>query len=208
MDKLLELSDMELDALREMGNIGTGNVATTLSKFLNKNVDMNIPETKFVPIAEFSNEVGGPEKIVSGIYLQILGDLEGEAMFMFSREGALELIDIIMGKPAGTTKTITDMEESAFKEMSNILTGTFLNALSKMLDVKLLPSVPHVATDMVQALLDFILIKVSKYADNILSVKTKISVEGHDIGGDFLVLFDEPSLRKMLEILKKKYGAI
>lgn len=208
MKDLIKLNDLEMDALREMGNIGTGNAATALSNFIGKSIDMNIPETKFLPIRKFPEEAGGAEKIVSGIYLQIEGDFKGEAVFLFPKEGAVELIDMIMGNPKGTTKEMKSDEESAFKEMSNILTGSFLSAISKMLDSKILPSVPHVATDMVRSLLDFIIVRVGRYAETVLCIKTRINVENHNINGDFFVFFDQSSLKKMLDILHKKYGPL
>ena len=134
---------------------------------------------------------------------------EGEHLVLKVRKKELttwEMIDILSGKELGTTKLISDMDESAFKEMSNILTGSFLTALSKMLNVKLLPSVPHTSTDMLQALMDFILAQVSMHADNVLCIKTRINVQGHDINGDFLILFDEPSLKRMIDILHKQFG--
>ncbi|MBN1793032.1 chemotaxis protein CheC [Candidatus Woesearchaeota archaeon] len=202
----VKLTSLELDALKEMGNIGTGNAATSLSKFINKNVDMNFPETKFVHVSKFSETVGGPEKMVVGIYLQISGEVHGEAMFLFPEKGAYELIDLILSKPLGTTKRMDDMDKSAFMELSNILTGSFLNALGNMLEAKILPSVPHVAADMAQTLLDFILIKISKCADTLLYVKTGVNVEGHKIDGEFTVLFDQDSLKKIISKMHDKYG--
>lgn len=206
MENNLKLSDMEMDALREMGNVGFGNVTTDLSKLINMSVDMHIPVTKFIPVKDFSKEFGDPEAIVSGIYLKITGDLEGEAMFVFPEAGALRLVDIMLGKEIGTTKKFDEMDLSAFKELSNILTGSFLNSISKMLDVKLLPSVPHVATDMMQAIVDYILIKIGEHADDILCIKTNLNVKGHEIGGEFFVLYNHESLAKMVEILHTKYG--
>jgi chemotaxis protein CheC len=77
MGNSMKLNEKEFDALRECGNVGIGNAATALSKLINKKVEINIPETKFVPITKFANEFGGPEKIVSGIYLEISEDLRG-----------------------------------------------------------------------------------------------------------------------------------
>lgn len=202
----LNLSAMELDALNEVGNIGTGNAATALAKFLSKSVDMNIPESKFIPITEFANEFGGPEKLISTIYLEVSGGLTGEVMFIFPFEGALELLDIIMGRNVGETKEMTDMDESAFKEIANILAGAFLSSLSNMLDKSILPSIPHTATDMAQAVLDFILVKMSRHADQIFCIKTKINLEGHNINGDFIFIFDDGSLKTMLNTLHEKYG--
>lgn len=206
MDDEVNLNPLESDALHELGNVATGNAATALSKFIGKNVDMNIPSSGFIPLSQFADHIGGPEKVVSAIYLQIEGDLVGEVLFIFPEEGALELADLAMGQPPGTSKLLEGIGESAFKEVSNILTGSFLNALSRMLDVTILPSVPHVATDMARSLLDFILIKVGVHADEIFCVLTKINVEGHNIDGDFLVIFDKESLAAMVRMLHEKYG--
>lgn len=202
----INLSEMELDALNEVGNIGTGNAATALAKFLNKSVDMNIPESKFIPITEFANEFGGPEKMISTIYLEVNGGLTGEVMFIFPFEGALELLDIVMGRAVGTTKELNEMDESAFKEIANILAGAFLSSLSNMLESSILPSIPHTATDMAQAVLDFILVKMSQYAEQIFCIKTKINLEGHNINGDFIFIFNDESLQIMLKTLHERYG--
>ena len=208
MKDLLKLTDMEFDALKEMGNIGAGHIATAISKMLGKDVDINIPETKFVDIQDFAEYLGGPEKIVSAIYVPIEGTISGEAIFIFPEQGSLELIDLLLGQEKGTTKRIDEdtLEESAFKEISNILTGSFLNSLSKMLDAKIMPQPPHIATDMVQAIIDLLLINVGSYASSILSVSTKIDVMGHDINGKFLILFDKDSLLLMLDRLHEKFG--
>jgi chemotaxis protein CheC len=202
----IELSLLEKDALCEVGNVGVGNAVTALSKLLNKNVNITIPETKFVPLGEFAKEVGGPEKIVIGIYLQIIGDLDGECIFLFPRESALAISDIMMGQEPGTSKIFEDMAESAFKEMTNIFAAAYLNALSNMLDFKLFPSPPHVANDMIQSIVDFVLIKISKTADEILCVKTKIELEQHIVSGEFIIMFNNDSLTKLLAKLKIKYG--
>ncbi len=204
------LSPEEMDALNELGNVATGNAATALSKLLTKPVEMNIPNSRFIPLGEFADVVGGAEQLVSAIYLSIDGDFCGEALFVFPEAGALELTDLTLGNTPGTTSRIMagTMEESAFKEIANILTGSFLNATAKMLDAKILPSIAHVATDMAQSLIDFLLVKIGAHADEIYCVETRINVEGHNINGEFLVLFDRNSLKRMLEILHNRYGGI
>lgn len=206
MDKNLGFDSSEMDALAEVGNVGIGNATTALSKLLQKKIEIRLPETKFVPIAEFAQEVGGAENIVVTSYLQVTGDLNGEVVFVFPRKDAMQFIDILMGKEMGSTKIIESLDESAFKEMSNIFTGSYLNALTKMFDIKVFHSVPHVAIDMAQAIVDFVLIKLASTADKVLCVKTDIVIEGHDIDGTFMILFDEASLNFMVDSLKKRYG--
>ena len=206
MENSMKLTTIEVDALKEAGNVGVGNAATAISKMLNKKIGINIPETKFVPLEKFSNEVGGAEKIVVSLYLQITGDLNGECIFLFPKQGAMELIDLLMMKEPGSTRIIEEMEESAFKEMSNIFVGAYISSIAKMLSMRLLPSVPHIATDMAQSIIDFMLSKLGKSADDLLCVKTAIDVEGHNINGQFIMIFEEESLKKIVETLHDMYG--
>ncbi len=204
--KRLDLTDMEFDALKEVGNVGVGNAATALSRFLDRRVEIDLPTTKFVHFGNLANELGGPEQIVTGVYLQLVGDLSGEAVFMFPRNDALLLVDLITGNKIGSTKTMTEFNESAFKEMSNIFTGAYLASMSKMLGFTILQSIPHMAADMAQSILDFILIRFAMHADEILMIKTKIQIEGHKIDGNFMLVFEPLSLKKIVSAIKYQYG--
>lgn len=201
-----KLTDIEKDGLKEIGNIGTGNAATALSKLLNKHVEIIIPETKFIPISEFANEFGGPEKIVTSTYLQVIGDLSGESLFIFSVPSAEKIIDIMMDQPIGTSKIIDEMAQSAFKEMSNIFTGAYLDSMANFLDYRILPSIPQMTTDMLQSVMDFMLAKVSNHSDEILCIKTKIEITDMELDASFIILFDNASMHKILNSLKTMYN--
>ncbi|MGM5484691.1 MAG: chemotaxis protein CheC [Nanobdellota archaeon] len=203
---MMEINEMQEDAIKEVGNVGIGNAATALSQLLDKKIEIKVPETKFVPISEFSKFIGGPEKVVMSLYLNIFGDIKGECILLFPQESAKQLVDLMVGNDPGQTKVIDEMGMSAFKEMSNIFAGSYVNAIADMLSIKVFPSVPHVATDMAQSVIDFALINLAKSADEILSVHTKIEVEGHDIDGEFVMLFEDESLKQMADILNKIYG--
>lgn len=202
----INLTEMEHDALRECANVGIGNAATALSKLLHKKIGIQIPETKIMPLKDFSSYIGGAETVVSGIYLHVHGDLKGEVLFLFSCHEAIELTNLLLGTMGMKPEKEGDLDESGFMEMANIVVGSYLNALADMLDLKILPSVPHAATDMAQALVDHVLIELGKHSDSMLTVKTMIQVDEHNIGGSFLIIFDTDSLVAILKRLKEKYG--
>jgi chemotaxis protein CheC len=204
--RYVDLTPAEMDALREVGNVGTGNASTALSKILNRTIDIDIPITKFIPVEKFADEMGGAEQEVMGIYLATEGDVIGETLFMFPKEGAFNLIDLMMGQEPGTTKQVDEMGESAFKEMSNIFTGAYLTSLSNMLGISILPGVPHTATDMTQAIIDSVLVQLVKKSDQLLFVRTRINVQGCKIDGTFMLFFDPDSLGRILQLLHEKFG--
>ncbi|MBR9675603.1 chemotaxis protein CheC [Candidatus Woesearchaeota archaeon] len=206
MKDLLNLNDMEKDALKELGNVGTGNAATALSQLLKRHIEIIIPETKFVPIEDFTKEFGGPEKVVVSTYLEIGGDLTGEALFLFHISSAEKLVDVMMNQKPGTSKIMDEMAQSAFKEMSNIFTGAYLNSIADFLKARLLPGIPHITIDMLQSVIDFVLAKVSNYSNEILCIKTRIEVKDLQIEGDFVLFFDIASMNKLLATLKEMFG--
>lgn len=205
MEDLINLDEMERDAIKEVGNIGTGNAATALSKLLKKHVEIIIPETKFIPIKGFADEFGGPEFLVTSTYLEIFGDLNGEALFIFPIPSAKKMVTLLLETDKETTNLSQELSESAFKEMSNIFAGAYLNSLANLIDVRILPNIPQIKTDMLQSILDFMLVKVSNYSDTILSIKTKIEVKDIEMEGYFIIIFDIASINKLLHLLKKMY---
>ena len=205
MTEWLNLTKMEIDALKEAGNVGVGNAATALSKMLNMKIGINLPETKLVPIEKFADEIGGAEKIVVSLYLQVTGDLLGECIFLFSKKGAMELVDLLMMKKIGETKVLDEMDISAVKEMTNIFVGAYISSIAQMLSIKLFPSIPNIATDMAQAIIDFMLVRLAKQADSVLYVKTAIQIEGYNIDGQFIMLFENESYKKMVDIMHHMY---
>jgi chemotaxis protein CheC len=200
------LTESEMDALKEVGNVGVGNAATALAKMISKKVDITIPDSKFIPIKRFSEVAGGAESVVNCIYVPIVGDITGEALLIFKEDSTKHLIDVIMGQPKGTTNNIGDMEISGFTEMANIVIGSYLSSMANMLSLKILPNPPSAAYDMLQSVIDAVLIKLSRTADEILYIKTEMSINEDAVDGIMVILFSEESLKKVLEKLKELYG--
>ncbi len=199
MDKL---TDMEVDAIKEIANVGIGNAATSLSKLLNKKIEIELPDTRFVPINRFAEEVGQEDQTVISTYLSLSEDLEGECLFLFSKAGALKAINLMT---SGDSTELGELEKSAFKEMSNIFTGSYIGSFAKMLDFKILPSVPYLIEDIPQSILDFLLVKLSITANTLLCVKTQIEVEGENINGQFIMMFNDASLKLILNRIHEKF---
>lgn len=202
---MTEYSSFQIDALGEIANIGVGNAATAMSKMMQIKISISLPDTKIVPIGKFAEEVGGAEAVIQALYQKISGDLDGQALLVTLEKDALCMIDMMMGQEIGTSKKMGEMETSSFMEMSNILVGSYLNAVANMLELKILPEPALTGNDMAQAVLDAILSNISKKGDHILLIKTTIDFEGHPIEGTFVMLFEEESLQKILQKLSEKY---
>ena len=118
MNDEFNLSPIQLDALREIGNVGAGNSATALSQIINKRIDMNVPKVALVPIESVPDLVGGPDAIVVGVFLRIYGKAPGNVLFLLPQKSAFYLVDTLMGREHGTTKSLDFMDESALMSSS------------------------------------------------------------------------------------------
>ncbi len=180
------LSPLQLDALREVGNIGSGNAAVALSTIVDKKVLLSVPKASLVPLVGVSDLVGGAEALVAGIYLLISGEVSGSMLLLLTEESALELARLMVSGDG--SEGLGTMQQSALQETGSILAGSYLNALSQMTGILLRPSVPGFAMDMAGAIIDFILVEISRHDDYVLVIETQFDVMEHVIQGH-LILF-------------------
>ena len=197
-DDILELSPVQLDALREIGNVGAGNSATALSQIINHRIDMNVPQVSIVPITDVPDLVGGPDVMVAGVFLRVYGAAPSNILFLLPQESAFYLVDMILGKPHGDTKTLDFMDESALMEIGNILAGAYLNALFNLTKLSLLPSIPALAMDMAGAILSVVLIQLGQMGDHALVIETEFQADEDGIKGHFFLVPDPGSLDTIL----------
>ncbi|MEW6572636.1 MAG: chemotaxis protein CheC [Bacillota bacterium] len=191
-----------VDILREVGNIGIGNAATALAEFLSAKISMTVPRTDFVPVEEVFARVGRVEELVAAILLRIDGDLSGTILFIFTEESALRLISKILGQPVATIQELGDMEESVLMEIGNVLTGSFLNAISAMTQFTIIPAVPLFTFDMLGSVINSSLLGTGMVEDQVLLIETLLSQEGNGVYGNLLFFFDIGSLDTLLEVLQ------
>ena len=197
-DEVLKMSVAQLDALREIGNVGAGNSATALSQIINRKIDMNVPEVSVVPLGDVPYLVGGPDAMVVGVFLRVYGEAPGNILFLLPRDSAFYLVDTLMGKSHGDTKILDFMDESALMEVGNILAGAYLNALFNFTKLSLLPSIPALAVDMAEAILSVVLVQLGQMGDHALVIETEFLAEDDDIKGHFFLVPDPGSLEIIL----------
>jgi chemotaxis protein CheC len=150
--------------------------------------------------------LGGPENDAVGIYLRMEGDLSGHIMLIMPYEKSLEIVDMLMDQPVGTTTTLGSMERSALAEVGN-LTGTFfLNALADITGTTARPTPPAVMVDMVSAILDVIVAMVGDIGDKVLMFQTQFSYGDRATQADFWVVPDAETLDKLTSEVVESNG--
>ena len=201
-----EMSQEYFDILKELGNIGAGNATTALAQMLQCKVDMSVPQVRLLEFSDVGEIVGGDEKIMVGIYLQVEGDVEGSMMFIMDKRAAAQVVNklmagmIVIDEDKAEEYEFGEMECSAVKEVGNIITGAYLNALSGITSLKILPSVPEIGIDMAGALLSVPAVEFGVFGDHILLIQTRFS-DDVELDGYFILIPDMESYEKILTSL-------
>ncbi|WP_186577451.1 chemotaxis protein CheC [Aquibacillus kalidii] len=200
------LSNYQLDILKEIGNIGSGNAATALSKLLNQKVDMKVPSVRVVGFDDMMDMVGGPDELIVSVFLRIQGEAPGSMFFVLSPSEAETFVKQVTGNSTFslTEPPIEELGLSALQEVGNILAGSYLSALSDFTSINMQPSVPSLHMDMAGAVLIQGLIELSQESDYAIIIDTNIQEldnANKAINGHFFLLPDPESFVKIFEAL-------
>ena len=199
-DEILDLTEMQKDALKEIGNIGAGNAATAFADFLEKEIDMTVPSVEILPLTQVPDITGNVEEKVFGILLEVQGEAPGKILFILSEESIKSLLEIVIDKDIDP-QNVDEVEISALKEIGNILSGAYLSSINQMTDLDLAQSLPGFSHDMAGAILSSAMITMGDTSDYVLLIETKFISEGEEIEGYFFLIPQLGSLNKILDSL-------
>lgn len=171
-------TELEIDCLKEIANIGGGNAATSLSQLLDKRIDMRVPMIEVLSYEEVYNDIMAEDKVVNSVIMNMSGDGEGIFVFVASVEATDLLAKMMMGSEDEIGE---ELKNSALVELVNITVSSYLNAISKMMSVELMVSIPLQITDMFGAILSSVYMESEHYDENIMIIKNEFSYNGEKI---------------------------
>ena len=204
MDDIRSLKANQLDALREVANIGAGHAATALSTMTGGTIMISVPTINIARLEEVPPQISAPEEPVAAVLMNMLGDLTGRTLLVFPKPTAIRLSELMLRRPQGSSKDLGELEQSAIKEAGNILSGAYMNALSDFMGLMLLPSPPALAIDMSTAVLTTAYLQFGSDKDYVFCVESEFYMKDlqEHLRGFFLLLPDVESLQKILRSIR------
>ncbi len=201
MQDLSSLKERQLDALREVANIGAGHAATALSQMVGGTIMISVPRINIQRLEDVAPLVADPDEPVAAVLLHILGDLSGRTLLVFPKSAALQLAELMLHRKAAD---LGELEQSAIKEAGNILSSAYMNALSEFMGMLLLPSPPALAIDMSAAVLTTAYLQFGSNHDYVFCVESDFVLKDAEqrLRGFFLLLPDPASLQAILRAIR------
>jgi chemotaxis protein CheC len=197
-------NDLQLDIIREVGNIGAGNAATALAGLLNDKVSISVPELKVVDVNKISSILGGPEKEAVGILVNMTNEASGMLLFIIGKEFASLLITTLLNEELNSFDDMSQMGMSALMEIGNILSGSYINAMSNFTDLDIRLSTPQITIDMVGAILSYPAALFGEMGDKLLLIEENFISSCNIIKSHLLIM---PEL-KSLDLMLKRLGVV
>jgi len=199
------MNEMQESALKEAINIGAGHAAIALSQMLNKKIMIAVSRSEVMPGEAFlKNVVGDKGAMVAGVYLQSLGDVQGAVIFMFKKDSALKLSDMLLSRDPGKTKFVDEKAQSAIKEAGSILAGAFFSVLADMMNLKVFHKSPYYAFDTAEVIMHSVCEDVFGDRKERLCLATELIESSSRITGSFAFVPTEDAMDAILKKLKVK----
>lgn len=189
---------MQIDVLREVGNIGSGNATTALSSMVGKMIDIQVPSVEVLGFNDAIDAVGGPEKVIAGILIRINGDVDGMIMFLFEQNLISLIVKTFFGTEPQDIFSLNEAEMSALNEMGNIMAGSYVNAISQLAGMTIDVEVPVMTIDMLGAIMSVPAIEMGEMGDKLLFIDNNMVIDNESIQSKMLLLPTIDSLDHLL----------
>ncbi|MDR0853983.1 MAG: chemotaxis protein CheC [Clostridiales Family XIII bacterium] len=193
-----ELQDSHIDVLREIGNIGAGNAATSLSVLLDESVTISIPNVKVEGYDNVVRAIGEPEDLAIAILVNFHGDVRGTVLFILPFEDAKLITQMLVGIEKTDDHFLSEMKISTIKEFGNILGSSYLGSIASLTGLNFDISVPYAAIDMLGALLAAPVIEFGAFDSKIMFIEETFSTEERKLNSHVILFADMPSLNKIM----------
>ena len=190
---------MHLDVLREIGNIGSGNAATSLASMLNTTVDIEVPTISLVNYDHVSQYLGGKDRRVVGLAVGLEGDIDGVMLHVVQRQFVSRIINTFYPKEINTLDDINSMDLSAVKETSNITTAAYVNSLASLTNTFISITPPTEYIDTVENVLSKVSSNFEAVGNQVIYIDENLIIAGSTIKSSMILILEIDSLKRLFD---------
>ncbi|MCM1523075.1 MAG: chemotaxis protein CheC [Ruminococcus sp.] len=206
LNNMEQLNPMHFDVLKEIGNIGQGNAANSLSQMLNVSIDISVPSVKLLEFNETVEYLGGSENIVLGMLVTLRGDIQGMMLYVLQNSFAARMIHSVFGKEVNELTDLDEMDVSFIQEIGNILAGSYVNAISSLTGLTIDISVPTITVDMAGAILAVPAVEFAQIGSKVLFIDDSFifgnqNTESSKVDSNMILVPELSSLEKLFSKL-------
>ena len=201
MENYEQLNDLQIDVLREIGNIGAGNAATALATMLDEKVDISVPKVRITDFDTAVNALGGAETLTVGVLVNFMGEATGMIMFLLRMEDARNILQILVGGDPEESGELDDLKLSVIKEIGNILGSSYINSIATLTGMSIQISIPYIAIDMAGALMSVPVIEFGSVGDKVMFIEESFIAEDNQLNSNVIMFAEMETIKTIMERL-------
>ena len=201
MENYEQLNDLQIDVLREIGNIGAGNAATALATMLDEKVDISVPKVRITDFDTAVNALGGAETLTVGVLVNFMGEATGMIMFLLRMEDARNILQILVGGDPEESGELDELKLSAIKEIGNILGSSYINSIATLTGMSIQISIPYIAIDMAGALMSVPVIEFGSVGDKVMFIEENFIAEDNQLNSNVIMFAEMETIKTIMERL-------
>jgi chemotaxis protein CheC len=194
----MNINDLQKDALKEYGSICAGNASSSLSQIFGRDIKIRTFDTVIVPHKEVVQAMGGPQIDITSIEFRVFGDASGKIIITFDREST-DYFKAILNDALSSARDIPE-NESSIKETGNIIAGAYINAVTSMLQKRIILSMPIILKDVVETILENNINSIEEFSNNILMMDITYIESEISMKGKFIIFPDQAMLNILLDV--------
>ena len=192
----MNLTDLQKDALKEVGNIGAGHAATALSQLINAKINLSEPRIDVIKFRDLATRVGHENRTVAALHMYVRGEAPGQMVVLFDREQALDFVSQFLHRVIGDIQIFDSIADSTLKELGNIIAGSYLTAIIQLTGVNLLPSVPTLSYGTIQAAFRTLMSILPD--QDVFLIESSFLDKDKEVAGQFIMIPETGSLTPLL----------
>lgn len=190
-------TDLQLDGLREIINIGGGHAATSISMMVNRTIDMRVPEVEILSYDKLYEQILAENEEVYAVVSQILGDVRGVFLFVLTNSAADKMTEFMVG----TSDFTDEVKYSAVNELTNIVSNSFLGAIGSFLNNQLISSLPVIQYDYFGAIISSIYMELNQFDDQIMVIRNEFTYDKDKLDASLFFIPETGVIEKFLTTL-------
>lgn len=197
------ITEEEIDMLKEAGNIASGNAMTSLGKLIGCTLDMSVVKVRIQRIQELTDILGDAEEFIAGMIINVYGDLNAMLLLALEAESAIKTVNLMLGKNVINVEDFDEIDLSVLCETGNILAGSYLSSLNAFTGLELDVSTPQISIDMAGAILSYPAIEFARNDNTMLFIETEFKDTNEVLNGTYILILDNESYNKVIDSLGK-----
>ena len=196
-----KLNELQLDVMREIGNIGAGNACTALSVLLGTTIDMSVPRVQLLGYESTAEHLGGEDNMVIGLRVVINGDLDGMMVHVVEKRFAERIINTFYAKEIENIANLDEMDSSVLNEMANITSGAYANSIASLTSLFVNIGTPNQVPGKVSDIMRLPLTEFVKPGEKVLVVDEEFTIDDEHISSNMILALESDSLERLFERL-------